>query len=211
MQQDLDFFADTQSSQDVPPASVFDDSYCWGNDCHGSYNSHGNDGNLYDIAMIRPAVPSVITTATTRYRHQRQRHYLLKQRAVQRKITATASPSMLKSSNRTNQSLPRTISASATPLQAFVSGLREQALQRTAFEMTEKSKRMEANMNIQDLEREIKWLKALVVEKSEGRLAKLVSERPIPTAHQYTPAAYPPANSMSSPQQDLLRDQKRQQ
>ncbi|KAI9492261.1 hypothetical protein BDB00DRAFT_829075, partial [Zychaea mexicana] len=83
--------------------------------------------------------------------------------------------------------------------------MREQALQRTAFEMTEKSKRMEAH--IQDLEREIKWLKALVVEKSEGGLAKLVSERPIPTARQYTPAPYPPANSMSLPQQDLLHSQ----
>ncbi|KAI9492262.1 hypothetical protein BDB00DRAFT_829077 [Zychaea mexicana] len=56
------------------------------------------------IAIIRPAAPSVITIATARYRHQRQRHYSLKQRPVQRMITATASPSMLKSSNSTNQS-----------------------------------------------------------------------------------------------------------
>lgn len=55
--------------------------------------------------------------------------------------------------------------------------LREQALQSTAFEMTEKATRMEQRVN--ELEREIKWLKALLVEKSEERLKQLIKDRPI--------------------------------
>jgi hypothetical protein len=54
--------------------------------------------------------------------------------------------------------------------------MREQALQNTACEMTEKAQRME--QRVHELEREIKWLKALVVEKNEARLEQLVRERP---------------------------------
>ncbi|ORY91291.1 hypothetical protein BCR43DRAFT_527888 [Syncephalastrum racemosum] len=62
--------------------------------------------------------------------------------------------------------------------------MREQALQRTAYEMTEKSKRLE--LHIKDLEREIGWLKALVVEKNQARIDRLVRERPLPRAHTHT-------------------------
>lgn len=54
--------------------------------------------------------------------------------------------------------------------------MREQALQSTACEMTDKAKMME--QRVHDLEREIKWLKALVVEKNDTRLEQLVRERP---------------------------------
>lgn len=54
--------------------------------------------------------------------------------------------------------------------------MREQALQSTACEMTDKAKMME--QRVHDLEREIKWLKALVVEKNGTRLEQLVRERP---------------------------------
>lgn len=71
--------------------------------------------------------------------------------------------------------------------------MREQALQRTAYEMTEKSKRLEAH--IKELEKEIKWLKALVVEKNEARLAQLIRERPVPVVlvpnEPYTPMPFP--------------------
>ncbi|KAI7886868.1 uncharacterized protein EV154DRAFT_521029 [Mucor mucedo] len=52
----------------------------------------------------------------------------------------------------------------------------QQALQSTACEMTDKAKMME--QRVHDLEREIKWLKALVVEKNDTRLEQLVRERP---------------------------------
>jgi hypothetical protein len=54
--------------------------------------------------------------------------------------------------------------------------MKEQELQKTASEMTEKASKMEGRVH--ELEREIKWLKALVVEKSDARLQKLVQERP---------------------------------
>ncbi|KAI8083200.1 uncharacterized protein B0P05DRAFT_536463 [Gilbertella persicaria] len=54
--------------------------------------------------------------------------------------------------------------------------MREQALQKTAYEMTEKAQMMESKVH--ELEREIKWLKALVVEKNETRLEQLMRERP---------------------------------
>lgn len=54
--------------------------------------------------------------------------------------------------------------------------LREQALQKTACEMTEKANLMEQRVN--ELEREIKWLRALVVEKNEARIKQLIKERP---------------------------------
>jgi ribosomal protein L12E/L44/L45/RPP1/RPP2 len=54
--------------------------------------------------------------------------------------------------------------------------MREQALQNTACEMTDKAKRME--QRVHELEREIKWLKALVVEKNEAKIEQLVRERP---------------------------------
>lgn len=62
--------------------------------------------------------------------------------------------------------------------------MREQALQRTAYEMTEKSKRLE--LHIKNLEREIGWLKALVVEKNQARIDRLVRDRPLPSTHTHT-------------------------
>jgi hypothetical protein len=49
--------------------------------------------------------------------------------------------------------------------------LREQALQQTANVMTEKANRLENR--VKELEQEIKWLKALVVEKKDTRLEEL--------------------------------------
>lgn len=54
--------------------------------------------------------------------------------------------------------------------------MKEQALQNTACEMTDKAKMME--QRVHELESEIKWLKALVVEKNEARLKQLVRDRP---------------------------------
>ncbi|KAI8350601.1 hypothetical protein EDC96DRAFT_296001 [Choanephora cucurbitarum] len=54
--------------------------------------------------------------------------------------------------------------------------MKEQALQKTACEMTEKAQMMENKVH--ELEREIKWLKALVVEKNESTLEKLIRDRP---------------------------------
>ncbi|KAI9019498.1 hypothetical protein CLU79DRAFT_237239 [Phycomyces nitens] len=54
--------------------------------------------------------------------------------------------------------------------------MREQILQRTACEMTEKAKQLE--IRVKELEREIGWLKSLVVEKNEGRLDQLMQNRP---------------------------------
>jgi hypothetical protein len=55
--------------------------------------------------------------------------------------------------------------------------MREQALQKTACEMTDKASHMEQRVN--ELEREIKWLRALVVEKNETRIKQLIKERPL--------------------------------
>ncbi|KAI8062014.1 hypothetical protein BDF21DRAFT_497120 [Thamnidium elegans] len=68
--------------------------------------------------------------------------------------------------------------------------MREQALQNTACEMTDKAKLME--QRVHELESEIKWLKALVVEKNESRLEQLVRERPA------TSIAFPSYNNSSS-------------
>ncbi|KAG0168696.1 hypothetical protein DFQ28_000842 [Apophysomyces sp. BC1034] len=54
--------------------------------------------------------------------------------------------------------------------------MREQAMQQTACEMTDKANRLEAR--VQELEREIQWLKSLIVEQNEVRLEKLIKERP---------------------------------
>jgi hypothetical protein len=58
----------------------------------------------------------------------------------------------------------------------FKKKMREQALQKTACDMTEKTRHMEDR--IHDLEREIKWLKSLVVEKNDSRIEQLIQERP---------------------------------
>ncbi|GAA5795977.1 hypothetical protein HPULCUR_001342 [Helicostylum pulchrum] len=68
--------------------------------------------------------------------------------------------------------------------------MREQALQNTACEMTDKAKLMERRVH--ELESEIKWLKALVVEKNESRIEQLVRERPA------TSTAFPSYNNSSS-------------
>ncbi|KAI8987100.1 hypothetical protein BDB01DRAFT_784547 [Pilobolus umbonatus] len=49
---------------------------------------------------------------------------------------------------------------------------REQALQKTANEMTEKAKAFESRVH--ELEREVKWLKALIVEKKDGNIEQLL-------------------------------------
>lgn len=54
--------------------------------------------------------------------------------------------------------------------------MREKALQTTASEMTEKATRME--QRVHELETEIKWLKAWIVEKDDGRLEQLINKRP---------------------------------
>lgn len=51
--------------------------------------------------------------------------------------------------------------------------LREQALQKTADAMTEKAKLFENRVH--ELEREVKWLKALIVEKNDGKLEQLLN------------------------------------
>lgn len=55
--------------------------------------------------------------------------------------------------------------------------MREQALQKTAYEMTEKAGQME--QRAKELELEIKWLRALVVEKNEAKIKQLIKERPL--------------------------------
>ncbi|CAO3704076.1 unnamed protein product, partial [Rhizopus stolonifer] len=54
--------------------------------------------------------------------------------------------------------------------------MKEKELQSTASEMTGKAESMK--QRVQDLEKEVKWLKALVVEKDDGRLQKLVEDMP---------------------------------
>ncbi|CAO3667244.1 unnamed protein product [Rhizopus stolonifer] len=53
--------------------------------------------------------------------------------------------------------------------------MREQALQQTATEMTEKAKTYE--MRVHELEREVKWLKALLVEKKDGQIEQMILQR----------------------------------
>lgn len=53
--------------------------------------------------------------------------------------------------------------------------LREQALQQTANEMTEKAKAFENRVH--ELELEVKWLKALIVEKKDGQLEQMLMQQ----------------------------------
>ncbi|KAI8338307.1 hypothetical protein EDC96DRAFT_450134 [Choanephora cucurbitarum] len=53
--------------------------------------------------------------------------------------------------------------------------LREQALQQTADEMTEKAKAYENRVH--ELEREVKWLKELIIERKDGRLEQLLMQQ----------------------------------
>ncbi|KAL9551645.1 hypothetical protein MBANPS3_004159 [Mucor bainieri] len=53
--------------------------------------------------------------------------------------------------------------------------MREQALQQTANEMTEKAKAFENRVH--ELEREVKWLKALIVEKKDGHLEQILMQQ----------------------------------
>ncbi|KAI7894306.1 uncharacterized protein EV154DRAFT_415359 [Mucor mucedo] len=75
--------------------------------------------------------------------------------------------------------------------------LREQALQQTADEMTEKAKAFENRVH--ELEREVKWLKALVVEKKDGPLEQLLMQqhqRHRQLQHeQYAPVGHPASSS----------------
>jgi hypothetical protein len=51
--------------------------------------------------------------------------------------------------------------------------LREAVLQKTADEMTEKAKMFENRVH--ELEREVSWLKALIVEKNDGKIEQLLN------------------------------------
>lgn len=53
--------------------------------------------------------------------------------------------------------------------------IREQALQQTAEEMTEKAKAFENRVH--ELEREVKWLKALIVEKKDSPLEQMLMQQ----------------------------------
>lgn len=53
--------------------------------------------------------------------------------------------------------------------------MREQALQQTAEEMTEKAKAFENRVH--ELEREVKWLKALIVEKKDSPLEQMLMQQ----------------------------------
>ncbi|KAI8149475.1 hypothetical protein BJV82DRAFT_588197 [Fennellomyces sp. T-0311] len=167
MQQDLDFFANTQFSYDVPPPPGLNDG-CWS----GQYCYDQTTDNC-DQALPSPTSPDGDKTKRQQPTTPLSQPETMPQQLPAQKLTK-------------DDKRKRNTAASARF--RVKKKMREQALQRTAYEMTEKSKRLEAH--IQDLEREIKWLKALVVEKSEGRLEQLINERPIPTAHHY--GAYPP-------------------
>lgn len=88
--------------------------------------------------------------------------------------------SMGSNSSRTSQPLTkddkRRRNTAASARFRIKKKMREQALQNTACEMTDKAQRME--QRVHELEREIKWLKALVVEKNQVRIEQLVRERP---------------------------------
>lgn len=61
--------------------------------------------------------------------------------------------------------------------------LREQALQKTANEMTEKAKMFENRVH--ELEREVQWLKALIVEKNDGKIEQLILQQQYNTMMNY--------------------------
>ena len=200
MQQDLDFFANTQFSYDAPPASVVMDDHCWNHN-----NDHGVNGSPYCYDATTPGSTGCnrgsysnvsglsSSTATTPSSGTLGEEDVDEQ--YQEKLTHPSHPAgpPQQQQPKLSKDDKRKRNTAASARFRVKKKLREQALQRTAYEMTEKSKRLEAH--IQDLEREIKWLKALVVEKSEGRLEQLVSERPMPTV-QYSPCAYQPPSSL---------------
>ncbi|KAI8994492.1 hypothetical protein BDB01DRAFT_193957 [Pilobolus umbonatus] len=74
--------------------------------------------------------------------------------------------------------------------------MKEQELQSTATEMTDKAQRMQEKVH--ELETEIKWLKALVVEKNEARLEQLVRNKP---SHSI---AFPTANTLTRQESDKI-------
>ena len=159
MQQDLDFFANAQFSYDIPPTAALYAPEKWPTSstvttpCEDEHQPFFDDHQAsaeeqFMFEQLDDAVePSTSTSSTTNNRPQK----LSKDEKRKRNTAASARFRVKKK-------------------------MREQALQRTALEMTEKSNRLEAH--IKDLEREIKWLKALVMEKNEGRLAELMQERP---------------------------------
>jgi hypothetical protein len=87
--------------------------------------------------------------------------------------------------------------------------MREQALQSTACEMTDKAQRME--QRVHELEREIKWLKALVVEKNEARLEQLVRERPPNSTAFPMPLSQSYQQQQQQQQENHLHQQQQQQ
>ena len=78
--------------------------------------------------------------------------------------------------------------------------MREQALQQTADEMTEKAKAFESRVH--ELEREVKWLKALIVEKKDGHLEQMIMHQQgqTPNYQQYN-------NSLNYAVQNMYRQQ----
>ncbi|KAL9541384.1 hypothetical protein PS6_010324 [Mucor atramentarius] len=116
--------------------------------------------------------------------------------------------SMGSNSSRTSQPLTkddkRRRNTAASARFRIKKKMREQALQNTACEMTDKAQRME--QRVHELEREIKWLKALVVEKNEARIEQLVRERPpnsiaFPSSHNnhHAVAASSSASTSATP------------
>ncbi|KAI8646876.1 hypothetical protein BD408DRAFT_439677 [Parasitella parasitica] len=72
--------------------------------------------------------------------------------------------------------------------------MREQALQQTANEMTEKAKAFENRVH--ELEREVKWLKALIVERKDGNLEQMLMQQ---YGSKASASASASATSSSSP------------
>lgn len=160
MQQDLDFFANAQFSYDIPPTAALYGPEKWPTStvttpCEEQksfFDEHqASPEEQFMFEQLDDAVePSTSTSSSTNNTHSRPQK--LSRDEKRKRNTAASARFRVKKK------------------------MREQALQRTALEMTEKSNRLEAH--IKDLEREIKWLKALVMEKNEGRLAELVQQRP---------------------------------
>lgn len=160
MQQDLDFFANAQFSYDIPPTAALYTHEKWPTSSTVTTPCEDDHRPFFDDHQASPEEqfmfdqlddglePSTSTSSSTTHNRPQK---LSKDEKRKRNTAASARFRVKKK-------------------------MREQALQRTALEMTEKSNRLEAH--IKDLEREIKWLKALVMEKNEGRLAELVQERP---------------------------------
>ncbi|KAI9316334.1 hypothetical protein BX666DRAFT_1949486 [Dichotomocladium elegans] len=155
MQQDLDFFANAQFSYDVTPLYA--------------QHQHIHNGYQKGLQQHQHQQPS-----------QQRRHSEDKwdsedydQISEPVNITGGGRPPRLSKDEK------RKRNTAASARFRVKKKMREQILQQTALEMTEKSKRLESH--IKDLEREIQWLKSLVMEKNDSRLEALLRERPAVT------------------------------